>query len=167
MKPLDDDDLILYLYGESADPEEVREALESSPELRARCESLRLVLAAVDGALPVPERGEGYGAEVWARLAPRLAEHLHDRLELALIAAVLAGPAAGQPELREQIFRPLRMGEAGLVVASPVVLPELRVGRAEHRAAADEPVAAVRLQLRVALGRHVRAEHAQAVDDGP
>jgi hypothetical protein len=73
MKPLDDDDLILYLYGESADPEAVRRTLESSAELRARCESLRRTLAAVDGALPVPERGEGYGAEVWARLAPRLA----------------------------------------------------------------------------------------------
>jgi hypothetical protein len=73
MKPLEDDDLILYLYGESADPEAVRREIESSAELRARCESLRRVLAAVDGAVPVPERGESYGAEVWARLAPRLA----------------------------------------------------------------------------------------------
>ncbi|HEX3532249.1 MAG TPA: hypothetical protein VH988_34745 [Thermoanaerobaculia bacterium] len=73
MKPLDDDDLILYLYGESADPEAVRLQIEFSAELRARCESLRRVLAAVDDAVPVPERGEGYGAEVWARLAPRLA----------------------------------------------------------------------------------------------
>ncbi|MBW8878705.1 MAG: hypothetical protein JF614_27415 [Acidobacteria bacterium] len=72
MKPLEDDDLILYLYGESEDPEAVRLQLESSAELRARCESLRRVLATVD-AVPVPGRGESYGAEVWARLAPRLA----------------------------------------------------------------------------------------------
>lgn len=78
MKPLDeddhDDDLILYLYGESEDPEAVRQRIESSPELSARYESLKRVLTAVDDAVPVPERGEGYGAEVWARLAPRLAD---------------------------------------------------------------------------------------------
>lgn len=72
MKSLEDDDLILYLYGESEDPEAVRRQIESSPELRARYESLCRVMAAVDDADPVPERGESYGAEVWARLAPRL-----------------------------------------------------------------------------------------------
>jgi hypothetical protein len=72
MKPLEDDDLILYLYGESADPDAVRRQIESSDELRARCEALRLVLAAVDAA-PVPERGPSYGAKVWERLQPRLA----------------------------------------------------------------------------------------------
>ena len=72
MKTLEDDDLILYLYGEAEDPEAVRRQIESSAELRARCETLRLVLAAVDTAA-VPERGETYGAEVWARLQPRLA----------------------------------------------------------------------------------------------
>jgi hypothetical protein len=72
MKPLEDDDLILYLYGESEDPEAIRSEIEASDELRSRCETLRLVLAAVDAA-PVPERGEAYGAEVWARLQPRLA----------------------------------------------------------------------------------------------
>jgi hypothetical protein len=71
MKPLEDDDLILYLYGESPDPEAVRTQIEASDELRSRCETLRLVLAAVDAA-PVPERGESYGAEVWRRLQPRL-----------------------------------------------------------------------------------------------
>lgn len=72
MNTLEDDDLILYLYGEAEDPEAVRRQIESSPELRARCETLRLVLATVDAAA-VPERGESYGAEVWARLRPRLA----------------------------------------------------------------------------------------------
>jgi len=72
MKPLEDEDLILFLYGESPDPEAVRRQIEASEELRARCETLRLVLAAVDGAA-VPERGERYGAEVWGRLQPRLA----------------------------------------------------------------------------------------------
>lgn len=81
MKHLEDDDLILYLYGEAEDPEAMRQQIESSEELRARCETLRRVLAAVDdGALPVPERGESYGAEVWARLEPRLAQERQGRL---------------------------------------------------------------------------------------
>lgn len=81
MKHLEDDDLILYLYGEAEDPEAMRRQIESSEELRARCETLRQVLAAVDDdALPVPERGEGYGAEVWARLQPRLAEERQARV---------------------------------------------------------------------------------------
>jgi hypothetical protein len=81
MKHLEDDDLILYLYGEAEDPEAMRRQIEDSEELSARCETLRRVLAAVDDdALPVPERGEGYGAEVWARLQPRLAQERQARL---------------------------------------------------------------------------------------
>jgi len=79
MKALEDDDLILYLYGESEDPEAVRRQIESSDELRSRCETLRLVLSAVDAAA-VPERGESYGAEVWARLQPRLDGERQGRL---------------------------------------------------------------------------------------
>lgn len=71
MKHPDDDDLVLYFYGEAEDPEEIGQLLASSPELKARYETLTRVLAAVD-ALPVPERPEAYGARVWARLRPRL-----------------------------------------------------------------------------------------------
>ena len=71
---LDDDDMILYLYGEAEDPEAIQREIDASPELRERYETLRRVLRAVDDAVPVPERGEGYGAEVWARLQPRLAQ---------------------------------------------------------------------------------------------
>lgn len=71
MKLPDDDDLILYFYGEGEDPEEIGRLLASSPELKARYETLERVLAAVD-ALPVPERPEFYGARVWARLRPQL-----------------------------------------------------------------------------------------------
>lgn len=67
----DDDDLVLYFYGEAEDPEEIGRLLASSPELAARYETLTRVLAAVD-ALPVPERPESYGARVWARLRPQL-----------------------------------------------------------------------------------------------
>lgn len=69
-----DDELILYLYGELAEPAErrrVAEAVAASPEARARLDALRRLLAAID-ASRVPERHADYGARVWARLAPRL-----------------------------------------------------------------------------------------------
>ncbi|HWN41434.1 MAG TPA: hypothetical protein VNW71_04400, partial [Thermoanaerobaculia bacterium] len=70
MKTYTDDDLVLLFYGEHDDSVAIREALAADPELRARYEALESVLSAVD--LPVPERPEGYGARVWARLQPRL-----------------------------------------------------------------------------------------------
>ncbi len=65
MNQLEDDDLILYLYGEAEDPEAVRRQIEASEELRSRCEILRRVLGVVDAAA-VPERGASYRAEVWS-----------------------------------------------------------------------------------------------------
>lgn len=70
MKTYTDDDLVLYFYGEADDPVAVRQALAADPDLRSRFEALEEVLSLVD--LPVPERPEGYGARVWARLRPRL-----------------------------------------------------------------------------------------------
>lgn len=72
MKEIQDDDLILYWYGEAEDPEEIRAHLDASPELRARYDGLRRTLEAAGEALPVPERPESYGAEVWAKILPRL-----------------------------------------------------------------------------------------------
>ncbi|HVR95383.1 MAG TPA: hypothetical protein VMW27_02130 [Thermoanaerobaculia bacterium] len=86
---LSEEDLILYIYGESEDPEEVRRLLEGSEELRARYEALRQVLARVD-TLPVPERPESYGAEVWARLQPRLAERRPPSFQWQWAAAAVA-----------------------------------------------------------------------------
>lgn len=71
MKPLNDEELILYYYGESADAEEIGLRLESSPESQRRFESLKRLLNAVDES-QVPERSADYGSKVWRRLAPRL-----------------------------------------------------------------------------------------------
>lgn len=68
-----DDELVLYYYGESRRPEKIRRLLDESPTARQRYDEVCRVLAAVDEQ-PVPERGGGYGDEVWQRLRPRLGE---------------------------------------------------------------------------------------------
>lgn len=73
---LNEEQLILYHYGEEEYRERgVRRAadehLERCAECRANYERLEQLLAAVN-ALPVPDRGEEYGGEVWRRLRPRL-----------------------------------------------------------------------------------------------
>jgi len=70
-KHLTEDELALFHYGES----EVRSAdarhLLSCNRCRADYDELLVVLEAVD-TLPVPERGPGYGAQVWERVEPGL-----------------------------------------------------------------------------------------------
>jgi hypothetical protein len=101
MREVHDDDLILHYYGESEDPEEIRELLASSPELSARYETLRRTLDAVgDAGDTVPERPESYGAEVWEKLQPRL-QSLPSRLlafwGLPLSRSAGEGPGVGGP----------------------------------------------------------------------
>jgi hypothetical protein len=67
-----DDDLVLLHYAECED-EAAAAHLAACAECRARSEALARVLAAV-GRADVPERGEAYGREVWARLRPRLGQ---------------------------------------------------------------------------------------------
>jgi hypothetical protein len=73
-----DDDLILFYYGEAERATEIEALLAGSPELAARYEELRRVLDAVDDAMPVPQRPEDYGAQVWRRLVTA-APHLRAR----------------------------------------------------------------------------------------
>lgn len=66
MRHLSDEELVHAYYG------------EGGLDHLAGCEACREALARIATALnvaddfPVPERGEDYGAQVWARLAPRL-----------------------------------------------------------------------------------------------
>lgn len=66
--------MILYFYGEAEDPEAIRALLAESAELRERYEILCRTLEAAREGLPVPERPDSFGADMWARLQPRLAE---------------------------------------------------------------------------------------------
>ena len=72
MKHIDENELILYHYGEPVDRAAIEAHLASCPSCRAEKRSLELVLAAVDRS-PVPHRADTYGEEVWRRLRPRLA----------------------------------------------------------------------------------------------
>jgi hypothetical protein len=65
---LTEEDLVLHHYAE-AGPKAAAHT-EACPACAARLESLRRDLMAVPG--DVPERGPDYGAQVWARLEPRL-----------------------------------------------------------------------------------------------
>jgi len=64
-------ELILHHYGEAPDRTEVARHLEVCESCRSNYQALQRVWSAVD-AVPVPERSESYGAEVWGRLRPRL-----------------------------------------------------------------------------------------------
>lgn len=71
-----DDDLILYHYRDGLAPERLREiasALAASPELAARYQRLRQLLAAAD-ADALPPYDPDLEARLWQRLQPRLAD---------------------------------------------------------------------------------------------
>jgi hypothetical protein len=72
MNHLTEDELVLHYYGEEAGAAlEAERHLEQCDECRALFGSVQRTLNAVD-ALPVPERGGEYGAEVWRRLEGKL-----------------------------------------------------------------------------------------------
>jgi hypothetical protein len=72
-KHLAEEQLVAFRFGYA----ETDEAAAIEEHLGA-CEACRATLGAIDATLsavdqvPVPERSEGYGAEVWARIQPRL-----------------------------------------------------------------------------------------------
>jgi hypothetical protein len=70
MNHLNDEQLILYYYGEETD---VRAAghLDECDACRASYAGLQRVLNVVD-SVPIPEVSAEYGTEVWNRIAPRL-----------------------------------------------------------------------------------------------
>ena len=74
MNHLTEEQLVSYHYGDAGsgqDAATVEEHVHSCASCQADLGELRHVLAAVD-SLSVPQRSEGYGAEVWARIQPSL-----------------------------------------------------------------------------------------------
>lgn len=73
MKHMSEEQLILYHYGEAEDRRAIEEHLLACGACREEMDAIRRTLNATE-ALPVPERNEGYGREVWAQLQPKLEE---------------------------------------------------------------------------------------------
>ncbi len=75
MNHLTEEELVLYHYGDAGDgagTAAIDGHLRACEACQADLEDLRRTLEAVD-LLPVPERGDEYGARVWARIQPALA----------------------------------------------------------------------------------------------
>jgi hypothetical protein len=71
MNHLTEEQLILHYYGEGSDALSSEKHLEECPGCRDLYSSLQRVLNVVD-ALPVPDLGPEYGAEVWRRIQHRV-----------------------------------------------------------------------------------------------
>jgi hypothetical protein len=68
---LTDEDMILHFYNEPDGDPGAGDHVRDCAECQARLDSLRRLLNSVD-AIPVPERGELYGREVWNKIRKRL-----------------------------------------------------------------------------------------------
>lgn len=73
MNHLTEEDFVLQYYGEPAVEPEAATHLASCESCTARFVELQRVLNSLNHGV-VPERGDGYGAEVWQRVAPRLGQ---------------------------------------------------------------------------------------------
>ena len=96
MQHLTEEQLIAHYYHDG-DTAVAEEHLASCDECRAHFETLCNVMALID-QLPIPERGEGYGEEVWTRLRWKLgSDRRRTRIwgTIAAIAAALAIAFAG------------------------------------------------------------------------
>jgi hypothetical protein len=91
MTHLSDDELVLLFYREGGDLGRIEAHVASCAACRQRFEALTMALREVDSA-PIPRRDESYGAEVWARLQPRLLEASHARRWRDSITAVMTWP---------------------------------------------------------------------------
>ena len=129
---LTDEELVLHHFGETENAA-VRAHLAQCDACRAALEALRRDLAVVP-VPDVPERGEDYGAQVWARLQPQLTE---------------IAPAA-PARVRRRVWAPLGL-------AASLVLAFLLGRHWPHQPPAPAPVSAAAREriLLVAVGDHL------------
>jgi len=87
MQHLNEEQLVLHRYRDDAeDAAAAEQHLSSCAECRAQYETLCRVLTLVD-ELPVPQRDDSYGTEVWNRLRWRLGRRERTRMWQGLAAA--------------------------------------------------------------------------------
>lgn len=165
-----EEDLVLHYYEEAEAPAGLDAHLAGCAACRDAFDALRRSLDAV-APEPVPERGEDYGAAVWARLRPRLALGAKPRRPLlrrlapvaiaaSLLLAFILGRRTVEPPATVEVVR-----ERVLLVAlgdhleqSQMVLVELANGPANgdvdisaERQRAEDLIAANRLYRRTAV----------------
>jgi hypothetical protein len=154
MTHLTEDDMVLHYYGEAGDLRSADAHLAECEACRRTFEELSAALQAMTG-VDVPERGESYGAEVWARIQPRLDQQKLDQPETSSWAQPLGA-----------FFTWPRLAAAGALAT--IVLAAFLAGRyvgapatpatpaAPVRADATPAPAAVRERiLLVAVGEHL------------
>lgn len=101
MNHINEEQLVLFYYGESAEGTAIEGHLAGCETCRADFRALQLVLNTVDSA-PVPERGAEYGPAVWRRIEGRLGARRKRRVfhwwiwSPAMAALILAAFLAGR-----------------------------------------------------------------------
>jgi hypothetical protein len=71
MTHINEEQLVLYYYGENAEPAAVEGHLAECAACRSEYQNLQLVLNTVDSA-PAPDRPADYGTQVWQRIASKV-----------------------------------------------------------------------------------------------
>jgi len=136
MKHATEEELFAYRDGDAKGREAMAAHLKECAECRVELARLEEVFAALD-AMPVPDPGDDFGAQVWRQIAPRLPERRAKWWEAFLV--------------------PQRLAVAG-VVAALVILAflagRITVDNGPERAAADPSTVRERV-LVVAVGQHL------------
>ena len=173
MSHLSQEQIVEVYYGERG-----REHLAECAACKASFDQLTSVLE-MAGEFEAPERGEGYGREVWARVAPRLERQprfawaprrwaMAGLVAALVLVAFFAGrfstrgpelartPAPAQPQARERV---LVVAVEDHLARSQMVLLELmnaaparQMDIAEEQSRADDLVSANRLYRQAAMG---------------
>ena len=125
MQHLNEEQLILHHYhdGDGAAAAAIEQHLAACADCRTQYDTLRRVLALVD-SMPIPERGERYGEEVWTRLRWKLGSERrrlrHWRVGFAAAAmlaiAFVSGLLWNQRQGGGQAILPVQNRQAGLPV---------------------------------------------------
>ena len=160
-----EEQLILYYFGEHPAPDEVKTHLAGCGECRGEYEGIVATLAAV-GDDDVPERGDGYGREVWARLQGRLERPsvwatgrwwmAMGAVAAMVVLAVMAGRVGPQqkpeePVRWEEVRQRILLSDVGEhLERAEVVLAEAANGGEER--VTDDLIEANRLYRQAAVG---------------